>query len=144
MKICLFLFASSLVFAADWDAVQRIPAAQRIEVTERSRGGRLRATLVSATPDTVVVREASGERSIPRADIRELRVFDSGRRAHRGFLWMLVGAGAGAGASLAACIDCPGEGRDMATYVPVGVAVGAAIGASGFLSSPYRTVYRSH
>jgi hypothetical protein len=111
MKLCLFLFASGLVFAADWDAVQRIPAAQRIELTERSGGGRLRATLVSASPDTVVVREASGERSIPRADIRELRVFDSGRRAHRGFLWMLVGAGAGAGASLTACIGCPGEGR---------------------------------
>ena len=44
MKLCLLLFASSLVFAADWDAVQRIPAAQRIEVTERSGGGRLRAT----------------------------------------------------------------------------------------------------
>ena len=84
MKLCLLLFASSLVFAADWDAVQRIPAAQRIEVAERSGGGRLRATLVSASPDTVVVREASGERSIPRADIRELRVFDSGRRAPPG------------------------------------------------------------
>ena len=76
MKLCLLLFASSLVFAADWDAVQRIPAAQRIEVTERSGGGRLRATLVSASPDTVVVREPSGERSNPQADIRELRVFD--------------------------------------------------------------------
>jgi hypothetical protein len=143
MKLCLLLFATSLVFAADWDAVQRIPAAQRIEVAERSGGGRLRATLVSASPDTVVVREASGERSIPRADIRELRVFDSGRRAHRGFLWTLVGAGAGAGASLAACIDCQGEGRAMTKYVPLGVAVGAAIGALGFLSSPYRTVYKS-
>lgn len=143
MKLCLFLFASGLVFAADWDAVQRIPTAQKIEVTERSGGGRLRATLVSASPDTVVVREASGERSIPRADIRELRVFDSGRRAHRGFLWTLVGAGAGAGASLAACIQCPGEGRDMTTWVPLGVAVGAAIGALGFSSPPYRTVYKS-
>jgi hypothetical protein len=73
MKLCLFLIASGLIFAADWDAVQRIPAAQRIEVTERSGGRRLRATLVSASPDTVIVREASGERSIPRADIRELR-----------------------------------------------------------------------
>ena len=143
MKLCLLLFASSLVFAADWDAVQRIPAAQRIEVTERSGGGRLRATLVSASPDTVVVREASGERSIPRADIRELRVFDSRRRAHRGLLWTLVGAGAGAGASLAACISCPGEGRDGAKYVPLGIGAGAAIGALGFLSSPYRTVYKS-
>jgi hypothetical protein len=143
MKLCLFLFAGSLIFAADWDAVQRIPAAQKIEVTERSGSGRLRATLVSAGPDTVVVREASGERSIPRANIRELRVFDSGRRAHRGVLWTLVGAGAGAGASLAGCISCSGEGRDTAKYVPLGVAGGAAIGALGFLSSPYRTVYKS-
>jgi hypothetical protein len=143
MKLCLFLFASSLVFAADWDAVQRIPATQRIEVTDRSGGGRLRATLVAASADTVVVREASGERSIPRANIRKLRVFDSGRRAHRGFLWTLVGAGAGAGASLAACVSCPGEGREMTKYVPLGVGVGAAVGALGFLSSPYRTVYKS-
>jgi hypothetical protein len=143
MKLCLFLFASSLVFAADWDAVQRIPAAQKIEVTERSGGGRLRATLVSAGRDSVVMREASGERSIPRADIRELRVFDPGRRTHRGLLWTLVGAGAGAGASLAGCVSCSGEGRDTKQYVPLGVGVGAAIGALGFLSSPYRTVYKS-
>lgn len=143
MKLCLFLFVSGLVFAADWDAVQRIPAAQKIEVTERSGGGRLRATLVSTSPDTIVVREASGERSIPRTDIRELRVFDPGRRVHRGLLWTLIGAGAGAGASLAACISCAGEGRNTATYVPLGVAGGAAIGALGFLSSPYRIVYKS-
>src|SRR5947209_8511540 len=117
MKTYLFLFVSSLVLAADWDAVERIPAAQKIEVTERSRGGGLRATLVSAGPDTVVVREASGDRSIARADIRELRVFDSGRRAHRGVLWTVVGAGAGAAASLAACTSCPGEGRNVAKYV---------------------------
>ena len=86
----------------------------------------MRATLVSAGPDTVVVREASGERSIPRADIRELPVFDSGRRVHRGLLWTLVGAGAGVGASLAACISCAGEGHDTAKYVPLGVGVGAA------------------
>ena len=143
MKLCLFLFVSSLVFAADWDAVQRIPAAQKIEVTERGGGVRLRATLVSAGPDTVVIREASGERSIARADIRELRVFDPGRRTHRGLLWTLVGAGAGAGASLAACVSCSGEGRDTAKYVPPGVAVGAASGALGLLSSRYRTVYKS-
>ena len=142
MKLGLFLLVSGLVFGADWDAIQRIPAGQKIEITER-RSGRLRATLVSASADTVMVRDVSGERSIPRADIRELRVFDSGRRVHRGLLWTLVGAGAGAGASLAACISCSGEGRKMTTYLPLGVAGGAAIGALGFLSSPYRTVYES-
>ncbi|MEO8130574.1 MAG: hypothetical protein ABJF23_06515 [Bryobacteraceae bacterium] len=143
MKLCLILFASSLLLAADWETVQRIPSAQKIEITERRGGGPLKTTLVSASPDAVVVREASGERSIPRADIRRLRVFDSGTRVRRGVLWMLVGAGVGAGASMAACVSCPGEGHDLAKYVPVGVAVGAAIGALGFLSSPYRTVYKS-
>src|SRR5437868_5047139 len=119
MKVFLLLFASSLAFAADWDAVQRISATQRIEVTERNGGGRLRATLVSASADAIVVRDASAERSIPRANIRELRVFDSAKRVHRGLLWTLVGAGAGGGASLAGCISCSGEGRDTSKYVPL-------------------------
>lgn len=88
----------------------------------------MQATLVSASPDTVVVREASGERSIPWVDIRELRVFDRGRRTHWGLRWTLIGAGAGAGASLAAMYRCQGEGRAMTKYVPQGVAVGAALG----------------
>lgn len=143
MKLCLFLLASSLVFAADRDSVQRIPAARKIEVTERGGGGRRRATLLSANPDTLVVREATGERSIPRANIRELRVFDPGRRTRRGLLWTLIGAAAGAGASLTGCLSCSGEGRNTAMYVPLGVGVGAGVGALGFLSSPYRTVYKS-
>jgi hypothetical protein len=143
MKLCLLLFASGLAFAADWSTVQRIPAAQKIEVTERSGGTRLRVTLVSASPDTVVVRNASGERSILRAEVRKLKVFDSRRRRHLGLLWMLVGAGIGTGASLAACVSCANEGRNTAEYVPLGAGVGAAIGALGFLSSPYRTVYKS-
>jgi len=144
MKVCLLLFVSSLVFAANWDDVQRIPVAHKVEVTERSGRGRLRATFVSAGPDSVVVREGSGERSIARANIRELRVFDPRRKAHRGVLWTLVGSAAGAGASLAGCVSCSGEGRDTAKYVPLGVGVGAAVGALGFLSSPYRTIYKSH
>jgi len=143
MKLCLFLFASGLAFATDWDAVQRISTAQKIEVSEQSGGSRFRATLVSAGPNTIVVREASGERSIPRADIRELRVFDSGRKVRRGLLWTLVGAGAGAGAGLIACLSCPNEGGDITIHVPLGIAAGAGIGSLGFLSSSYWTVYKS-
>jgi len=143
VKLFLLLFASGLALAADWGAVQRIPAAQKIEVIERGRGGRSRATLVSAGPDTLVVRGTSGERSISRTDVRELRVFDSGKRTRRGLLWTLVGSGAGTGASLAACVSCSGEGRSTGTYVPLGAGAGAAIGALGFLSSPYRTVYKT-
>jgi hypothetical protein len=92
MNLCLFLLASSLVFAADWDAVQRIPVAQRIEVTERSGAagcGRLWCQPVR-TRSWCVKPPAS---ALFRADIRELRVFDSGRSVHRGLVWTLVGAG---------------------------------------------------
>ena len=143
MKLCLFLFTASLMFAGDWDAVQRIPAAQKIEIRERSGSGEFGATLVSASPDTVVVRDSSGERSIPRTDVRELRVFDSARRIRRGLLWTLIGAGAGAGAGIIACISCPNEGGDITIHVPLGIAAGAGIGSLGFLLSPYRTVYKS-
>ena len=143
MRLFLVLFTTGLLVAGDWNAVQQIPAAQKIEVTERDGGGRLRATLVSVSPETVVVRSTSGERSIPRVSIRELRVFDPGKRVHRGLLWTLVGAGAGTGASLAACVSCANEGHDTSKYVPVGLAAGLRFGALGFLTSPYRTVYKS-
>ena len=86
MKLFLFLFTTGLLLASDWNAVQQIPAAQKIELTERGRGGRLRAILVSVSPDSIVVRSTSGERSIQRMNIRELRVFDPGKRVHRGLL----------------------------------------------------------
>ena len=143
-KFALLLFCTtSLLLADDWNSVQQIPPAAKIEIVERNSKGHLRATMVSASPDAIVVRETSGERSIARTEIRELKVFDSRRRIHRGVMWSPIGAGVGAGASLAACVSCPGEGHNMAKYVPLGVAVGAAAGALGFLSSPYRTVYKS-
>jgi hypothetical protein len=61
MKLYFFLFTSTLVFAADWDSVQRIPPAQRIEVTERGGSGRLRA------------------------ECREIRVYDLSLPKHRVF-----------------------------------------------------------
>jgi hypothetical protein len=143
MKLTLLILcATSLPLASDWTAVQQIPPAAKIEIVERNSKGHVRAAIVSASPDAIVVRETSGERSIARTEIRELKVFDSQRRTHRGVMWTLVGAGVGAGASLAACVSCSGEGHNTAKYLPLGIAVGAAVGALGFRSSPYRTVYK--
>jgi hypothetical protein len=135
------LLAANVAFGAGWDAIGRIPAGQRIEITARD-GTSSRATFVSATGEALVLRESSGERSVKRAELRRVRVYDPGRRWRRGLMWIAIGAGAGAGIGEAACPGCPNEGHGY-KYVGPGAAAGAGIGALGFLSSPYRTVYKN-
>ena len=141
MKLFLLLLLTGAAFAADWDALQRIiPPGQTIEVTTRDKT-HTRAAFVSATPDALVVREKSGERSIARAEIRQVRVADPARRTRSGLIWTAVGAAAGAAIGVAVCPHCPNEGHDY--YAGPGVAIGAGVGALGFLRAPYRTVYKS-
>jgi hypothetical protein len=140
MRLLLLLLAASTALAAEWDAVQRIPTDRKIEVTTL-KGVRISAEFVSAAGDILVLRGKSGERSLPRSEIRRLRVHDPGRRIRRGLLWMAVCAGAGAAVGAASCPSCPNEGHGY-KFVGPGVAIGAGVGAVGFLSSAYRTVYK--
>ncbi len=141
MKLIVLFLMAHAAFAAEWDAVQRIAADHKIEVTDRS-GNRTRAAFVSASGDAVVVREKTGERSIARAEIRHIRIADPSRRIRRGILWTAIGVGAGIGVGFAACPSCSNEGHGD-KYVGPGAAIGAGLGALGFLSAPYRTIYRS-
>lgn len=140
MRVILLLLFTLRAFAADWDGVQRLASLQKLEILTRS--GEVRAEFVSASNDALVVRDKSGERSIPRAEIRRVSVKDPSRRIRQGLLWTAVGAGAGAGVGLAACPSCLNEGHG-AKFIGPGLAAGAAIGALGFLSAPYRTIYKS-
>ncbi len=141
MKFLLLFSIAAAAYAAQWDSIQRMSVDQKIEVTTAD-GMHARGTFVSSTAETLVLREPSGERSVARSEVRRVRVSDPARRIRRGLLWMVVGAGGGAAAGVAACPSCPNEGH-TSPYIGPGVAAGAAIGAIGFLSSPYRTVYRS-
>ena len=140
MKILLLLLAASTAFANDWGSIQRIPAGRKIEVIERD-GTRLQGPFVSSTEEVLVIEEKSGTRSLSRAAIRQVRVFDAGRRVRRGLLLMLIGAAAGAAAGAAICPSCSNEGNGT-KFVAPGLAIGAGIGALGFLSSPYKTIYK--
>jgi hypothetical protein len=135
MKILLLLLAASTAFANDWGSIQRIPAGRKIEVIERD-GTRLQGPF-----EVLVIEEKSGTRSLSRAAIRQVRVFDAGRRVRRGLLLMLIGAAAGAAAGAAICPSCSNEGNGT-KFVAPGLAIGAGIGALGFLSSPYKTIYK--
>jgi hypothetical protein len=138
--ITIFLLVSAIgAFGADWEAVRHLTADQKIEVTTLI-GQRSRGTFVSATADNVVIRAKSGERSIAQKDVRRVRVYDPARRIRKGVMWTVIGAGLGAGAGVAACPGCPNEGH-ASPYIGPGAAGGAALGALGFLSDPYRTIY---
>src|ERR1019366_8806906 len=141
MKIFFLLLVASVAFAAEWEAIQRIPLDRKIEITTRD-GTRTRAAFVSATGDAMVVREKSGERSIARAEIREVRVAEPARRLRNGLIWTAVGAAIGAAIGAAVCPYCPNEGHGY-EFIGPGAAIGAGAGALGFLSAPYRTVYKS-
>lgn len=141
MKLLVIILAGSSAFAAGWEAVQRIPVDQKIEVSVRN-GPRTRAAFVSANGDAMVVHDGAGDRSIARAEILRVRAADPGRRVRKGLLWTLVGAGSGVGIGWAVCPHCANEGNGSKFIVP-GVAIGATVGSLGFLSSPYRTVYQS-
>ena len=127
--------------SAGWEALQRIEVDQKIEVTARN-GTRTRGVFMSASENTIVVREKSGTRSIARTEVRRVRIADPARRVRNGLIWTAVGAGAGAGIGGAICPHCANEGNAY-QFIGPGVAIGAGVGALSFLSAPYRTVYQN-
>lgn len=141
MKVFFLSLAAGVAFAAGWEAVERIPPDQKIEVTTRN-GTSTRAVFLSATGEAMVIREKSGERSIARAEIRQVRVADPPRRVRNGIIWTAAVAGVGAGIGVAVCPYCPNEGHGYKFAGP-GAAIGAGAGALlGFLPAPYRRVYK--
>jgi len=137
--LLLVIFAAAC-YGADWDALRRTANDRKIEITTQD-GTRTRATFVSSTGESLVVRETSGEHSFARADVHEVRVYDPSRRWRRGLIWTAVGLGAGIGVGFAVCPYCANEGHGD-KFVGPGAAIGAGLGALGFFTSSYRTVYK--
>ena len=138
--LLLTFFALHAAFAVGWDDVQRISSNQKIQVVVRA-GNNLNATFVSAGPDSLVIRTKSGEQLIARPDIRIVRVADPSRRGRNGLLATGAGAAIGLAIGFAVCVYCSNEGNGAKYTVPL-TALGAGVGALGFLGMPYRTVYR--
>ena len=137
--LAMMLLTTMTAFGAGWDSVTQITEGEKIELKTRD-GVKLKGTLIHATAESIAIRYKSGERSIDRTDVLRVRVYDAGRRTRQGIMWTAIGAGAGLGIGFAACPQCSNEGAG-AKYVGAGVGIGAGLGALGFLSSPYKTVY---
>ena len=139
IKLCLLFLMCGAAFAAEWESVQGIARDDKVEIVT-TIGIRTRGMFVSATGDAIVLRGKSGERSIPRAEVRRVRVASTASRVVKGIIWVAVGTGAGAAVGELACVSCPNEGHGY-KYVGPGAGIGAGLGALGFLPARYKTVY---
>jgi hypothetical protein len=125
-------------FGGGWDSVMLIKEGQKIELKTRDEG-KLKGTLIFAKAESIAIRYKSGERSINRTDVLRVRVYDANRRIKRGIMWTAIGTGVGMAIGFGVCVYCYNE--HGSGYVGAGAVGGAGVGALGFLSSPYKTVY---
>ena len=134
--LLLLLLVTAAPLAAEWSDVMHLAAGDRVELRTKD-GAKLRSEFVSATADSIVVRD----KTVQRTEISELKVYDSGRRIRHGVLWTIIGAAAGVGIGFAVCPYCANEGHG-GKFVGPGVAAGAGLGALGFLTSPWKRIYK--
>ena len=134
--LLLLLLVSAAPLAAEWNDVMRLAAGDRVELRTKD-GAKLRSEFVSATADSIVVRD----KTVQRPEISELKVYDSGRRIRHGVLWTIIGAAAGVGIGFAVCPYCANEGHGE-KFVGPGGAAGAGRGALGFLTAPWKRIYK--
>lgn len=141
IKTLLLLSFAAIASGAGWDSVRQIAANSKTSVSRKS--DTVKGAFVSASEEAIVLRASTGEVSIPRGEVKRVKVADPSRRMRNGLLGVAIGAAAGIGIGFGVCPGCAGEGHG-GKYVGPGVAIGAGAGAAvGFLPTPYRTVYKA-
>ena len=124
--ILLFLVTAPLYAqSSDWARVQQIAPNTHLKVSATHHGGD--CLLQSVTPDSLVCAHGTSTRSLPRADIRQIKL---GRPGHSALLGLAAGAGIGAaaGAGIGAGINSTDQGNLLHVSGAKATGVGAAVG----------------
>lgn len=146
----LVLTANPVVGAvekSDWGSLRQIAAGQTIKVTVKD-GASSQGDFQSATEDTLVLRVAGGDQSIPRDTVRRVSVKTNGHRGKHALIGAAIGAGAGLGAGIAIDNDCSATAivctgnKGKAILTPAFALLGAGIGAL-VPAGDWREIYRA-
>jgi hypothetical protein len=132
------------VTEGSWGSVQLLNEGQKMQV-HRFGTDSVTGKFLSATPDAVVVRQRSGNVTVLRTDVREVRARQASRRLRNGAIGAAIGAGAAGGVTALAVRDDFGEGGGLGAGITFVLAMmGAGIGfVIGMLPPGYGPVYKA-
>jgi hypothetical protein len=107
---------------ASWAKLTRLQVGQKIQIVEMN-SKKVPGTFVSVSDSTISLKDAAGDETIQKQDVRSVKLLGSSRRLRNTLIGAGVGAGAGAGLTAAAW-----ESRGFLGGKGAGAAVGAVIG----------------
>jgi hypothetical protein len=154
MRRTLFLICALAIPCASWAQgdqtswtnLSALSPGQKIQVVE-TNSKKHSGTFVSFSEAAIVYQDTAGGQTIPRQDVRRVKLMENKHRLRNTLIGGAVGAGIGAGIGAATYQPCsapsfclPSIGR--AGYAGIGLAIGLPAGAVvGFFLPGHHTVY---
>jgi|SRR5580658_1788186 hypothetical protein len=127
-----------------WTNLSVLRPGQKIQIVEMN-SKKHSGIFVSFSEAAIVYQDAAGGQTIPRQEIRRVKLMENRHRLRNILIGGAVGAGVGAGVGAAKpecsgpdCINVIGRGAVAAIGATVGAAVGAVVGA---LVPSHHTIY---
>jgi len=147
LLICILGIACASWAQADkdsWTNLSILHPGQKIQIVEMN-SKKHSGTFVNFTEAAIVYQDNAGGQTIPRQDVRRVKLMENKHRLRNILIGAGVGAGAGAGVGAAKsecsgpdCINVIGRGTVAAIGAIIGAGVGAVVGA---LVPGHETIY---
>jgi hypothetical protein len=127
---------------ASWAQLSGLKPGQKIQIAEIT-GKKHSGTFENFSDSAISIREASGEASVQKQDVRSVKLLQSNRRLRHTLIGLGIGAGAGAGIGAGTWEShgfLGGKGTGAAVCAVIGGLAGTAVGA---LLPTHDTVYQT-
>jgi hypothetical protein len=149
-KLWILVFVLAMPCAAfgqtdrsSWENLSALGAGHKVEVVEMN-SKKVSGAFVNFTDAGISLQGAGGEQTIPRQDVRRVKLMENKHRLRNTAIGAAIGAAAGAGALAGLVNGSEGGFNFTAQGAGIGAGAGAVIGAIvGALWPSHQTVYRA-
>jgi hypothetical protein len=122
-----------------WENLSALQAGKTIQVVEMN-SKKVPGAFVNVTDAAISLQAPGGEQTIPRTDVRSVKLMENRHRLRNAAIGAAIGAGVGAGAGAAAGRGDPADGIGVGILAVIGGAAGALVGV---LWPSHQTIYRA-
>lgn len=121
-----------------WESLSALQTGHKIEVKTNAK--KVSGAFVSVSDTAISLQAPGGEETIPRTDVRSVKLMENKHRLRNAAIGAAIGAGVGAGAGAAAGRGDPADGIGVGILAVIGGAAGALVGV---LWPSHQTIYRA-